>query len=92
MVKSIEELLDRWSLATLVRSTDTMYPFQESRVILSENKSKLEAIVWPEIMNFVLEEAGILFDQGQEVIVLDAAVLLAANWHSSLCHEVPEHA
>lgn len=28
------------------------------------------------------------FTNGCRVVVLDAAVLLAANWHSQMCHEV----
>ncbi|TRY68647.1 hypothetical protein TCAL_07684 [Tigriopus californicus] len=54
----------------------------------SENRAKLEGIVWPEIRRMAEQEIQAHFLRGCSVVVLDAAVLLAANWHAQMCHEV----
>jgi len=49
---------------------------------------KLEFIVWPEILRMALEDTKRLFEQERKsVIVLDAAVLLQADWDSNV-HEI----
>ena len=59
--------------------------------IVFTDKTKLTAlnnIVWPEIARLAMEQADTLWrDQGRQVVVLDAAVLLEAGWQSQ-CHEV----
>ena len=64
--------------------------------------TRLNAIVWPEIAKMAREKAASLwkvpqrikniiltpsFKEGKKVVVLDAAVLLEADWQH-FCHEV----
>ena len=58
-----------------------MFPF-------AANKAKLEQIVWPEIMGLAARNVSEFAKQGKTVVVLDAAVLLNAGWHKTLCHQV----
>nr|XP_006818858.1 PREDICTED: bifunctional coenzyme A synthase-like [Saccoglossus kowalevskii] len=54
------------------------------------DKSRLQVlnqIVWPEIANLFNQQIAALAKQGEEVIVLDAAVLIEANW-TKYVHEV----
>jgi phosphopantetheine adenylyltransferase/dephospho-CoA kinase len=58
--------------------------------IVFSDKSKLtrlNQIVWPEIIRMAAEQADQLFKSGHKVVILDAAVLLEAGWDQS-CHEV----
>lgn len=58
--------------------------------IVFSDRSKLEelnSIVWPEISRMAMEKAGQAWKAGVEVVVLDAAVLLEADWDKA-CHEV----
>ena len=50
-------------------------------------KSKLESIVWPEILKMAEEATNRLYREGKKVVILDAAVLLTAGWHEK-CDEV----
>ena len=53
------------------------------------NKSKLENIVWPEILKMAEAEINMAYHtHGKKVVFLDAAVLLAAKWHEQCCHQV----
>merc|ERR1711971_1181480 len=49
--------------------------------------ARLNAIVWPEIARMAKEKADSLWKEGKQVVVLDAAVLLEADWQK-FCHEV----
>jgi len=49
--------------------------------------TRLNAIVWPEIARMAKEKADSLWKEGKQVVVLDAAVLLEADWQN-FCHEV----
>ena len=64
--------------------------------------ARLNAIVWPEIARMAREKADSLWkvpssisvkleinQEGKQVVVLDAAVLLEAGWQN-FCHEVRE--
>ena len=48
----------------------------------SEKLSKLNQIVWPEILVLIEEQIRHLASEGATVIVMEAAVLLEANWNS----------
>ncbi|KAH3885373.1 bifunctional coenzyme A synthase-like [Dreissena polymorpha] len=48
---------------------------------------RLNAIVWPEIARLVGEQIQQYKQEGTEVVVLDAAILLEASW-DHMCHEV----
>ncbi|XP_010723020.1 bifunctional coenzyme A synthase [Meleagris gallopavo] len=52
-----------------------------------ERLKSLTDIVWPEIARMVRERIGEAGAQGKAVVVLDAAVLLEANWQE-MVHEV----
>jgi phosphopantetheine adenylyltransferase/dephospho-CoA kinase len=45
---------------------------------------KLTDIVWPEIQNLVNKNVELLFSQGNKIIVVEAALLIDANWHSNM--------
>lgn len=49
--------------------------------------ARLNAIVWPEIARMARDKADSLWKEGKQVVVLDAAVLLEADWQN-FCHEV----
>eukprot|EP00088_Acartia_fossae_P044282 TRINITY_DN4696_c0_g1_i2.p1 TRINITY_DN4696_c0_g1~~TRINITY_DN4696_c0_g1_i2.p1 ORF type:complete len:485 (-),score=66.35 TRINITY_DN4696_c0_g1_i2:180-1634(-) len=49
--------------------------------------TKLNQIVWPEISRMAGEQATELYQSGHKVVLLDAAVLIEADWHLN-CHEV----
>uniref|UniRef100_A0A2P2I061 Bifunctional coenzyme A synthase n=1 Tax=Hirondellea gigas TaxID=1518452 RepID=A0A2P2I061_9CRUS len=53
----------------------------------AEKLSQLNKLVWPEIAKQVHEEVEAAKKAGAEVVVLDAAVLLEADW-DHMCHEV----
>ena len=55
------------------------------------NKSKLESIVWPEILKMAEAEIKVAYNRGKRVVFLDAAVLIAAKWHEHCCHQVGCH-
>ena len=44
--------------------------------------------MWPEIQRLADEQIVQHMGDGREVVVLDAAVLLAAGWHKTMCHQV----
>ncbi|CAF4961884.1 unnamed protein product [Rotaria sp. Silwood1] len=46
----------------------------------SDELKKLTDIVWPAILNLTQERIEYLFKEGKRVIILDAAVLLEAQW------------
>lgn len=48
----------------------------------SEKLSKLNQIVWPEILVLVEEEIKYLAHEGKSVVIMEAAVLLEAGWDS----------
>jgi phosphopantetheine adenylyltransferase/dephospho-CoA kinase len=55
--------------------------------IVFADKDKLDElnrIVWPEIMNLVKEKINIYGSQGVQVCVVEAAVLLEADWESAV--------
>lgn len=55
----------------------------------AENKAKLESIVWPEVREMSKKEAFRLWkEENKSVVFLDAAALLTANWHQTICHQV----
>ena len=46
-----------------------------------KNKQKLESIVWPEIWKIVEKQIAFMWkEQGKNVVIIDAAVLLQAGW------------
>jgi len=45
---------------------------------------KLTNIVWPEIGNFMNEQIKVLFNKGHKIIVVEAALLIDADWHANL--------
>ena len=59
--------------------------------IVFSDRSKLSAlnnIVWPEIARMAMSQAEEMWrEEGKQVVVLDAAVLLEAGWEEQ-CHEV----
>ena len=57
-------------------------------LFISANRTKLESIVWPEILRMAKAKVKELFVEDKAVVVLDAAVLLKANWHKEMCHQV----
>ena len=58
-------------------------------IVFSDKKylTKLNQIVWPEIARLAKEKVLELWKEGCNVVVLDAAVLLEAEWDKD-CHEV----
>ncbi|MCL4165177.1 UNVERIFIED_CONTAM: hypothetical protein GTU68_026031, partial [Idotea baltica] len=59
-----------------------------SMVFNSKDKLKqLTDIVWPQIALLAKKEMKVQFESGKKVMVLDAAVLLEAQW-DQFCHEV----
>lgn len=44
--------------------------------------------MWPEIEKSIAAELAKVNSSETKVVILDAAVLLVANWHKTLCHEV----
>lgn len=48
---------------------------------------KLNSIVWPEIARLAKEQIRDLAGKGHDVVILDAAVLLEAEWEA-FCHQV----
>lgn len=59
------------------------------RIVFSDKSQllKLNNIVWPEIWKLAMEKATQAYDKGYKVCILDAAVLLQAEWNKGL-HEV----
>eukprot|EP00096_Caligus_rogercresseyi_P013758 TRINITY_DN6367_c0_g1_i1.p1 TRINITY_DN6367_c0_g1~~TRINITY_DN6367_c0_g1_i1.p1 ORF type:complete len:532 (+),score=122.25 TRINITY_DN6367_c0_g1_i1:34-1629(+) len=51
------------------------------------NKDKLEAIVWPFILQKSVDIIKDFGKQGKKIVILDAAVLISANWHH-ICSQV----
>nr|XP_040565271.1 bifunctional coenzyme A synthase-like isoform X1 [Lepeophtheirus salmonis] len=51
------------------------------------NKEKLERIVWPYILEQTAENIKKFKEQGKKVVILDAAVLISANWHH-ICSQI----
>ncbi|KAK2716468.1 hypothetical protein QYM36_006821 [Artemia franciscana] len=49
--------------------------------------NKLNSIVWPQIAELAKAEIKKFRTEGKDIVVLDAAVLLEANWNE-FCHEV----
>lgn len=45
---------------------------------------KLTDIVWPEIKKLVNQQVDEFFKAGRKIIVVEAAVLLEANWQSNM--------
>lgn len=45
---------------------------------------KLTDIVWPEIGYLMNEQIKVLFNKGHKIIVVEAALLIDANWHANL--------
>jgi phosphopantetheine adenylyltransferase/dephospho-CoA kinase len=58
-------------------------------IVFSEKSAlkKLEDIVWPTTRNLVEQEIEKLANEGKEIIVVEAALLLEANWDEKL-HQV----
>ncbi|CAG0886200.1 unnamed protein product [Darwinula stevensoni] len=52
-----------------------------------EEMARLTGIVWPEIQKKAMERIREFGEEGKEVVVLDAAVLLEAGW-DAVCHVV----
>ena len=52
-----------------------------------EQRQKLNSLVWPALLERVKDEISKLFSAGQDVVFVEAAVLLQAGW-SPHCHEV----
>ncbi|XP_076062117.1 bifunctional Phosphopantetheine adenylyltransferase - Dephospho-CoA kinase [Oratosquilla oratoria] len=52
-----------------------------------EMLNKLNEIVWPEISKLAKEEVSRLHEQGKKIVILDAAILLRANW-DQFCHQI----
>ncbi|ODN00347.1 Bifunctional coenzyme A synthase [Orchesella cincta] len=53
----------------------------------STELAKLNSIVWPEIKRLMLERIQFHAKQGAKAVILDAAILLEANW-DNLCHDL----
>ncbi len=49
-----------------------------------EELKKLTDVVWPEIQNLVTENIAALFSQGHKIIVVEAALLIDANWNEGM--------
>jgi len=49
--------------------------------------NKLNSIVWPQIAEIAKAEIKKLRTEGKDIVVLDAVVLLEANWNK-FCQEV----
>lgn len=45
---------------------------------------KLTDIVWPEIRKLLNKEIENLFQQGKKIIIVEAALLLDANWNTGM--------
>ncbi len=45
---------------------------------------KLTDIVWPEIKNLLGDEIRNLYEKGHKIIVVEAAVLLEADWQENM--------
>ena len=52
-----------------------------------DNLKRLEGIVWPEIWAMAMQSVRQMAAEGKKVVVLDASVLLAANWEGRV-HQV----
>ena len=48
----------------------------------SNELKKLTDIVWPEIKKLLEEEIEILFKNNHQLIVVEAALLIEAEWHT----------
>lgn len=48
---------------------------------------KLNSLVWPAILDEAKKQINELHEQGCEIIVMEAAVLIRAGWQP-VCHEI----
>ena len=61
--------------------------FNIYELFFKEELDKLNNLVWPAILKEAKKQISNLYEQGINVIVLEAAVLIQANWQS-YCHEI----
>lgn len=84
-----EKVADAFGRETVIGANGEIDRAALGRIVFADPamKSKLESIVWPEILKMAEEATNRLYREGKNVVILDAAVLLTAGWHEK-CDEV----
>ena len=54
---------------------------------LKDQLNKLNNLVWPAILEEAKKQINSLYERGINIIVMEAAVLIQANWQP-YCHEI----
>ncbi|CAL8073582.1 unnamed protein product [Orchesella dallaii] len=87
--KCFQQVIQTFGQDVLCPSGNTINRKVLARKVFSSSTelAKLNSIVWPEIKRLILEGIEYHTKQGAKAIILDAAILLEANW-DNLCHDI----
>ncbi|UYV64444.1 COASY [Cordylochernes scorpioides] len=85
----VQEVVDAFGPSVLDSSTGTINRANLGTIVFSdkEEMQKLNKIVWPRILDKVKQQIEAYREQGVEVVVMEAAVLLEAGWDAAV-HQV----